>query len=150
MIRKMHARSIRRAILFVFIAGGGASAWAREDGGGSPKVPAAPVADAATSTQLELQIDFVKPLSRYSGPALVTAVDPRFVLAGTVVWVQRSGLVALHSRQVFAIHSPSRLGIRAGERGTPLCLRLTRNIRDEKQHWELTAVKPDAGCGGGG
>lgn len=132
------------------MAEGGTVEGARADGGALPKVPAAPAADANTSTQLELQIDFVKPLSRYSGPALVTASDPRFVLAGKVVWVQRGDVIALNSRQVFAIHSPSRLGIRASERGATICLLLTRNVRDEKQHWELSAVKPDAGCRGGG
>lgn len=112
--------------------------------------PQASAATARVATQLELRIDFVTPLHRYSGPALVTAVDPRFVLGGKVVWVGRPGVIPLHSQQVFAIHSPARLGIHTGDRGATVCLLLTRNIRDEKTHWELTPMPPDAGCRGGG
>ncbi len=126
------------------------AAFADAPDAGSARPPSAAAAEQAVSTQLELRIEFVLPISRYSGSALVTAADPRFVVGGKVVWVQRPEVIALHSQPAFAIHSPARLGIRGQERGATVCLLLTRNIRNEKQHWELRAVKPDAGCRGGG
>jgi hypothetical protein len=122
-----------------------------EDGRSVPKPPPGAAAKAErVSTQLELQIEFLMPLARYSGTAHVTAVDPRFVLGGKVVWVQHADVMALHSRPAFAIHSPTRLGLHGAARGATICLLLARNIRDEKVYWELSAVKPDAGCRGGG
>ena len=119
-------------------------------GQGSPPPPPAPAAASRVSTQVELQIELVAPLSRYSGSAYVTAVDPRFVLVGKVVWVQRSDVLPLNSRQAFAIHSPTRLGLAGWQRGSTICLLLTRTIKDEVRHWELSPMKPDAGCRGGG
>ncbi len=147
---QMRAQRIGSSVLLAILLASPSSILA-EDGKSAPKPPAqVPAQGARVSTQLELQIEFLMPLSRYSGAAHVTAVDPRFVLGGKVVWVQRAEVMALHSQQAFAIHSPTRLGLRGAERGATICLLLTRNIRDEKVYWELSAVKPDAGCRGGG
>lgn len=143
----MRASPLGWSLRFVMALASPCVALADGKDGGQP--PAA-VAGQSVSTLLELRIEFVKPLSRYSGSALVVAADPRFVLGGRVVWVQRPEVMALHSQPAFAIHSPARLGIRGSERGATLCLLLTRNIRDEKQQFELRAVKPDAGCRGVG
>lgn len=116
---------------------------------GQGSAPPAPAAAPQVSTQLRLQIERVSPLSRYSGPAYVTAADPRFVLVGKVVWVQHADVVALGSRQAFAIHSPARLGLREGQRGGTLCLLLTRNIRGEVLHWDLGILPMDTGCHAG-
>jgi len=113
---------------------------------GQGSAPPAPAPAPQVSTQLRLQIERVSPLSRYSGPAYVTAADPRYVLVGKVVWVQRGDVVALGSRPAFAIHSPARLGLREGQRGGTLCLLLTRNIRGEVLHWDLRILPTDTGC----
>ena len=102
------------------------------------------------STQLELAIEGVVPRGRFAGTALVAAADPRFVLVGTVAWVQRPEVVPLRSRQAFAIHSPTRLGLGGWRRGDRICLLLTRRTHDGRTQWELAATVPDAGCRGGG
>jgi hypothetical protein len=102
------------------------------------------------ATQLELEVERVVPLRRFSGMATVVDNDPRFVVEGTVKWVERPGVVALHSRRAFAIHSPTRLGLSGWQRGATICLLLTR-IRDGgRTRWTLGATVPDAGCRGGG
>lgn len=146
----MNAQAVGSVLLLAFVLVTDASARADDNGSAPPTQPKTPQTADRRSTQIELQIEFVTPLSRYFGQALVAAVDPRFVLGGKVVWVQHPELMALHSRQAFAIHSPSRLGIRGRERGATICLLLTRNMVNEKKHWELSATKPDAGCRGGG
>lgn len=102
------------------------------------------------STEIELAIEQVTPMTNYSGTALVTAVDPRYVLVGKVAWVQRPEVLALQSRQAFAIHSPTRLGLNGWQRGDTICLLLTRIRSEGRTQWELSATKPDAGCRGGG
>lgn len=102
------------------------------------------------STELELQISSVAPLSHYGGKVLLAELNPRFVLIGKVVWVQRPEVMAKDSLQGFAIHSPARLGIQGAARGATICLLLTRTISDGKTQWELRPTKPDAGCRGGG
>lgn len=102
------------------------------------------------TTQLELTIESVVPRGRFAGTALVAAADPRFVLVGTVAWVQRPEVVPLGSRQALAIHSPTRLGLSGWRRGDRICLLLTRLTRNGRTQWELAATVPDAGCRGGG
>lgn len=99
------------------------------------------------STQMELKIDSVVPRGRYTGTALATATDPRFVLVGQVVWVQRPDVIALHSKQAFAIHSPTGLGLNGWQRGATICLLLTRIQIEGRTQWELSAMVPDAGEG---
>lgn len=130
--------------------------------GTAPAAPAqnvptpAPASASATtkvervSTELELQISSVAPLSHYGGKVLLAELNPRFVLVGKVVWVQRPEVMAKDSLQGFAIHSPARLGIQGAARGATICLLLTRTISDGKTQWELRPTKPDAGCRGGG
>lgn len=102
------------------------------------------------STEIELAIEQVTPLARYAGTALVSSVDPRYVLVGKVVWVQRPEVLAQKSRQAFAIHSPTQLGLGGWQRGDTICLLLTRIRSEGRTQWELGAMKPDAGCRGGG
>lgn len=102
------------------------------------------------ATEIELAIESVVPRGRFAGTAIVATADPRFVLVGTVAWVQRPEVVPLRSRQAFAIHSPTRLGLGGWRRGDRICLLLTRVIRDGRTQWELAAMVPDAGCRGGG
>lgn len=145
----MRTFPIGRQILCAVALASSSLCYASDDGGVKPQPPQAPPA-SRTETQIELQIELVAPLSHYSGPAYVAAADPRFVLAGKIVWVQRPEVMALHSRHAFAIHSPAKLGIQGNSRGTRICLLLIRSIKNEVQHWELSALKPDAGCRGGG
>jgi hypothetical protein len=72
------------------------------------------------------------------------------VLVGRVVRVQRPEVIAQESRQAFAIHSPTRLGLSGWQRGATICLLLTRIRSAGRTQWELGAMKPDAGCRGGG
>lgn len=65
------ARPLARSILFAIVAAGSASALAA-DNVSAPKTPQQTSAPGArASTLLELQIDFVKPLSQSFGPSLV-------------------------------------------------------------------------------
>ena len=68
------------------------------------------------------------------------------MLVGKVVWVQRSDVLPLNSRQAFCDPQPARLGLAGWQRGSTICLLLTRTIKDEVRHWELSPMKPDAGC----
>lgn len=102
------------------------------------------------TTELELRIERVVPLSGFHGQALLAAVDPRFVLVGQVSWVQKPEVLARHSQQAFAIHSPTQLGLNGWQRGNSICLLLTRSRAKDKTLWRLSAMTPDAGCRGGG
>jgi hypothetical protein len=97
-------------------------------------------------TQLELQLEQVVPLARFRGKATVAAADPRFVVAGKVSWVQRAEVIALHSQQAFAVHSPTLLGLNGWQPGDTICLLLTRTRSNGETRWRLQATVPDAGC----
>lgn len=112
--------------------------------------PVNPLVTAEVTTEIELRIESVVPLSRFHGEALLAAVDPRFVFLAQVHWVQKPGVLALHSQQAFAIHSPTQLGLNGWQRGDTICLLLTRTRTKEQTQWRLAALKPDAGCLGGG
>lgn len=109
-----------------------------------------PPENAEVTTEIELQIERVVPMSRFHGEALLAAVDPRFILVGQVYWVQKPGVLALHSQQAFAIHSPTQLGLNGWQKGSRICLLLTRTRTKEQTQWRLSALKPDVGCTGGG
>ena len=101
-------------------------------------------------SDVEIEIEQVVPIGRFKGEAIVTAVDPRFVVVGKVVWVERPEVIPLHAKRAFAIHSPTRLGLNGWTRGSTICWRLTKSTRDGVVSWRLDALKPDAGCRGGG
>jgi hypothetical protein len=105
---------------------------------------------AELSSEIELRIESVVPMSRFHGEALLAAADPRFILVAQVRWVQKPGVLALHSQHAFAIHSPTQLGLNGWQRGDSICLLLTRTRSGDKMQWRLSALKPDAGCRGGG
>jgi hypothetical protein len=100
--------------------------------------------------EVELKIDQLVLLTQYRGKATVVDVDPRYVLAGRVVWSGNTTVMALGSDHAFAIHSPTRLGLSGARRGDTICLQATRTTSDGKTSWKLGAMVPDAGCGGGG
>lgn len=108
-----------------------------------------PMNDSASS-EIELRIDRVVPITQYRGEALRAAVDPRFILVGQLLWVQRQEVLAVHSKQGFAIHSPTQLGLSGWQRGDTICLLLSRTHTNGQTLWRLSATKPDAGCRGGG
>jgi hypothetical protein len=108
------------------------------------------VALAVLSGDVEFEIERVVPIVQFQGEAIVTAVDPRFVVVAKVVWTEKPELLPLHARRAFAVHSPSRLGLNGWTRGSTICWRLTKTTRDGTTTWRIDALKPDAGCRGGG
>jgi hypothetical protein len=64
--------------------------------------------------------------------------------------VQRKEVLARHSHQAFAIHSPTQLGLNGWRRGDTICLLLTRTSTKGQTQWQLSATTPDAGCRAGG
>ncbi len=145
-------------VALVSLAGAGTATWT---GAAAPQnrpavadnkgtQPVSTPESAEVTTEIELQIERVVPMSRFHGEALLAAVDPRFILVGQVHWVQKPGVLALHSQQAFAIHSPTQLGLNGWQKGSKICLLLTRTRTREKTQWRLGALKPDLGCAGGG
>jgi hypothetical protein len=107
------------------------------------------MADSPTesvSTELEFEIDRVVPLAQYKGDALVVSPDPRFVVVGRVRWIQKQAILAVHSQQAFAIHSPTRMGLNGWAKGSTICWILQRTRSAGRTSWLLIATKPDAAC----
>lgn len=127
------------------------SARATEPSSAPTAPPAMPnERETVLATQIELQIDLVVPMSQYQGEALLAAVDPRFILVGQVRWMQKPTVFTPRTPQAFAIHSPTQLGLNGWRRGSTICLLLTRTQSAELTYFRLSALKPDAGCHGGG
>ena len=130
------------------------AAWAESPTAQNPPVAGenkdSRMMSAELSSEIELRIERVVPMSRFHGEALLAAADPRFILVAQVRWVQKPGGLALHSQHAFAIHSPTQLGLNGWQRGDSICLLLTRTRSGEQVQWRLSALKPDAGCRGGG
>jgi hypothetical protein len=120
-----------------------------------PPEKGASVRETREEALLEMAIEMIDRFASYSGAAIVVDRDPRFVLVGHVRSIDRAGFFAPGSRQVFAVHSPARLGIPNWTKTDPvpvgertrwdLVLRfVVRRFRaGDRTRWELVPAKPD-------
>jgi hypothetical protein len=98
------------------------------------------------TTELQLSVTMVEPIGSYSGTATVTSIDPRFILTGTVTWIQRPEVVPLGSEQAYAIHSQAQLLLSDWKPGDKRCFNLTRTRRDGRTSWHLMAAPGPRAC----
>ena len=136
----MTRRAPRALLAMILAAAAAAPATSNAAGNNTGKG-----ADVIT-TELELTIESVMSIGAYAGEVKVAAPDPRFVLTGTVTWVERPNVIPADSQQAFAIHSPAKLLLIDWKAGDRACFKLTRRREAGRTSWLLMRALGEQAC----